>query len=209
MNTSGIKSHWDNVYDTKGERDVSWFEENPAISLDLIRKTGAPADAAIIDVGAGASHLVDALLDSGFSAVTVLDISDTALAASKARLGSRQASVQWVVADVTEWQPEQSYEVWHDRAVFHFLTEPQDRAAYVERVLKAVRPGGHVIIGTFAPDGPERCSGLPVVRYDSDSLGALLGPSFKLVESRRQDHETPWGAVQKFQFSRFRRINGQ
>jgi trans-aconitate methyltransferase len=164
------------------------------------------ATASIIDIGGGASRLIDRLLDEGFKTITVLDLSERALTTSKARLGARGAHVQWVVADITTWEPSQIYDVWHDRAALHFLTDPKDRAAYAERVLRAVRPGGYVIIGTFAPDGPERCSGLPVVRYDAATLGELLGHSFELIESKRHDHQTPAGAIQRFQFSRFRRI---
>lgn len=147
------------------------------------------------------------LIDEGFEAITVLDLSEKALTTSKARLGARGAHVQWVVADITTWEPPQSYDVWHDRAALHFLTDPKDRAAYAERVSRAVRPGGHVIIGTFALDGPERCSGLPIVRYDAASLSKILGPSFELIESKRHEHHTPAGAIQRFQFSRFRRLN--
>jgi len=205
MGKIDLQSHWGKVYQTRGERDVSWFEESPAISLDLIRATGVTADAPIIDIGGGASRLVDSLLDEGFTAVTVLDLSEKALAMSKARLGARSAKVRWIAADVTAWEPPQTYEVWHDRTAFHFLTEANDRAAYAQRVLRAVHPGGHLIIGTFAPDGPERCSGLAVVRHDSASLSHILGPFFELVESRDHAHRTPAGVVQRFQFSRFRR----
>ena len=202
---TGRQAHWENVYATKDERAVSWFQKNPDISIDLIRAIGVQTTASIIDIGGGASRLVDALLDRGFKAVTVLDLSQKALATSKVRLGARAARVQWIVSDITTWEPSYTYDVWHDRAALHFLTDPGDRAAYVERVLRAVRPGGHVIIGTFAPDGPERCSGLPVVRHDAATLGELLGPSFELIESRRHDHQTPAGATQRFQFSRYRR----
>lgn len=205
MNDPSREAHWQGVYTTKGEHDVSWFEESPTVSLDLIRATGTGVGASVIDIGGGASRLVDSLLDLGYEAVTVLDLSAQALDTAKARLGSRAARVQWVVADVTTWQPSQSYDVWHDRAAFHFLTDPKDRAAYAERVRQAVRPGGHVIIGTFALDGPERCSGLPIVRHDAASIGEVLGRPFELVESRRHDHLTPMGTVQRFQFSRFRR----
>jgi SAM-dependent methyltransferase len=207
MTNNERHAHWENVYQTKGERDVSWFQESPEISLDLIRATGANADSSIIDIGGGASRLVDALVDEGFAAITVLDVSEKALATAKTRLGPRGAGVQWIVADVTAWEPTQTYDVWHDRAAFHFLTEPKDRAAYVERILRAVRPGGHVIIGTFAPDGPERCSGLPVVRHDAASLAKILGPACELTESRNHAHQTPMGATQRFQFSRFRRVS--
>lgn len=206
MSASDLQPHWENVYRTKGERDVSWFEESPAISLDLIHAAGIEAGASIVDIGGGSSRLVDALLDEGFEAVTVLDLSNEALAKSKARLGAKGNNVRWVVADVTAWEPSQTYDVWHDRATFHFLTDEKDRAAYGERVLRAVRAGGHVIIGTFALDGPDRCSGLPVVRHDAASLGRMLGSSFELIESRSHVHETPTGAVQRFQFSRFRRL---
>jgi SAM-dependent methyltransferase len=203
MSSLGRQSHWDKVYQSKGERDVSWFEESPALSLDLIRATGASTRASIIDIGGGASRLVDALLNEGFEAVTVLDLSPTALAAAQARLGARSAKVHWLVADVTTWDPPQVYDVWHDRAVFHFLTEADDRAVYAERALKALRPGGQLIIGTFAPNGPERCSGLPVVCHDAGSIGEILGSSFTLIETRRHAHHTPMGAIQRFQFSRF------
>ena len=199
------QTHWDNVYTTKTEKEVSWFEESPTISRDLIRSTRAGLDAPIIDIGGGASRLVDALIDNGFEALTVLDLSKTALARAQARLGMRGAKVRWIVEDVTTWEPSETYQVWHDRAAVHFLTEPKDRAAYAERVAWAVRPGGHVIIGTFASDGPERCSGLPVVRHDAASLGEILGSAFELMESRRHVHQTPMGATQRFQFSRFRR----
>jgi trans-aconitate methyltransferase len=200
------QAHWDAVYGTKGERDVSWFQESPAVSLDLIAATGAKADDPIVDIGGGASRLVDALLDRGFAAVTVLDLSDRALAAARARLGTRAAQVRWIVADVIAWEPAGTFAVWHDRAAFHFLTAAEDRAAYAQRVRNAVRPGGQVIIGTFAPDGPERCSGLPVMRHDAASIGEVLGPSFALIETRRDDHVTPMGTTQRFQFSRSRRV---
>ena len=206
MSTLERRAHWQNVYQTKDEKAVSWFQERPDISLDLIHATGVDTGAPIIDIGGGASRLVDALISEGFNAVSVLDLSEKALETSKARLGAEGAQVQWIVADITRWQPSQTYDVWHDRAALHFLTDPKDRAAYVERVLKTVRFGGHVIVGTFAPDGPERCSGLPVVRHDAASLGELLGSSFALADTRRHDHQTPSGAIQKFQFSRFQRV---
>jgi len=206
MSDLGRQAHWQNVYTTKAEQAVSWFQPRADISLALIRATGVGPDASIIDVGGGASRLADELLALGFAHVTVLDLSEQALATSKARLGAQAARVRWLVEDVTSWRPNETYDVWHDRAALHFLTDAKDQAAYAERVLQAVRPGGHVIIGTFAPEGPERCSGLPVVRHDAASLGELLGPAFALAETRRHDHRTPAGAVQRFQFSRFRRV---
>jgi 2-polyprenyl-3-methyl-5-hydroxy-6-metoxy-1,4-benzoquinol methylase len=205
MDSAGRQAHWENVYGAKGEREVSWFQERPTISLDLIEATGVAKDAPIVDIGGGASRLVDALLDQGFESLTILDLSEKALATTRTRLGSKAANIRWIAADVTKWQPAATYDVWHDRAAFHFLMEPHDRAAYAERLRAAVRLGGHVIIGTFAPDGPERCSGLPVMRHDAVSLGQTLGRSFELMESRRHDHQTPTGGVQRFQFSRFRR----
>jgi len=206
MSTFERQAHWQNVYQTKAEQTVSWFQETPDISLDLIHATGVDKGASIIDIGGGASRLVDALMSEGFKAVSVLDLSEKALATSRERLGAYSAEVQWIVADITSWQPNQTYDVWHDRAALHFLTDPKDRAAYVDRVSKAVRVGGHVIIGTFAPDGPERCSGLPVVRHDAATLGELLGSSFVLAETRGHDHQTPSGTIQRFQFSRFQRV---
>ena len=205
MDSAGRQAHWENVYGTKGEKEVSWFQDSPTISLDLIDATGVVKGASILDIGGGASRLVDALLEQGFESLTVLDLSEKALATTRARLGRKAANVRWIVADVAKWKPAESYDVWHDRAAFHFLMEPHDRAAYAERLRESVRLGGHVIIGTFAPDGPERCSGLPVMRHDAVSLGETLGRSFELIETRRHDHQTPMGGIQRFQFSRFRR----
>ncbi len=199
--------HWQTVYGTKSPTEVSWFEEEPRVSLDLIARVAGPG-ASIIDVGGGASRLADRLLDRGFSDLTVLDIAEGALAASRARLGDRAAAVSWVVADITRWQPPRGYDVWHDRAVFHFLVEPGERLAYLESLRTGLKDGGHAIIGTFAPDGPEKCSGLPVQRYDARTLGAELGQGFSLVESLRHGHGTPWGSVQNFQFAVFRKEHG-
>ncbi len=205
MSGTARQVHWQTVYRSKGETDVSWFEAEPAVSLDLVARAGTPPEAAVIDIGGGASRLVDHLLDRGFADVTVLDLSEAALAAARARLGGRAAQVQWIVADATTWTPPRRYHLWHDRAAFHFLTEPADRTAYMARLRQAIAPGGHVVIGTFAPDGPARCSGLPVIRHDADSLAAALGPGFVLVDTRRQAHVTPSGPVQRFQFCTFRR----
>jgi SAM-dependent methyltransferase len=198
-------AHWEGVYSTKGEKEVSWFQEDPAISLALIKQTDATRDSAIIDIGGGASRLVDALLDDGYRDVTVLDLSAAALEMAKARLGPASAQVEWIVADVTTWRPARTYELWHDRAAFHFLTDADDRRAYLNCLRSAVAGGGQVIIGTFALDGPEKCSGLPVQRYDGTSLADELGTSFELVDTRRETHRTPWDSSQAFQFSRFRR----
>lgn len=204
MSDVSRQAHWENVYTTKGENEVSWFQDNPAPSLDLIELVHPTSATAIVDIGGGASRLVDSLVARGFRDITVLDLSEAALSAARRRLGGND-KVQWIVADVTKWRPARTYDIWHDRAAFHFLTEPADRAAYVERLNEAIRPGGHVIIGTFAIDGPERCSGLPVSRYDAASLAAELGEGFSLVDSRRHEHSTPWAATQRFQFCTFRR----
>ncbi|MDA9423075.1 class I SAM-dependent methyltransferase [Bradyrhizobium sp. CCBAU 53380] len=202
---SDRSAHWDHVYATKGEAEVSWYQDSPAISLAMIRAATCDLDAPIIDIGGGASRLVDALLQDGYRDVSVLDLSVNALEVAKKRIGAGASMVDWIVADATSWRPAKSYDVWHDRAAFHFLTDPRDRAAYVERLRSAVASGGQVIIGTFAPDGPEKCSGLPVQRHDSASLAAELGPEFELMETRRETHHTPWNSTQAFQFSRFRR----
>jgi SAM-dependent methyltransferase len=204
MQSESRQAHWQNVYTKKGENEVSWFQENPAPSLELIAQIRAPPASAILDIGGGASRLVDHLIDLGFQDVTVLDLSEAALEAAKARLGSLAAQVHWIVADATVWEPQKAYDVWHDRAAFHFLTEDRDRAAYVARLERALKMGGYAIIATFALDGPERCSGLPVVRYDPASLGQTLGRAFQLVHTRRHAHATPWGSDQSFQFSVFR-----
>jgi trans-aconitate methyltransferase len=200
------QSHWENVYTGKGENEVSWFQENPAPSLELIAEIGAVPSSAIIDIGGGASRLVDHLIEHGFQDVTVLDLSAAALHAAKARLGERAAQAHWLVADATNWEPSRSYDFWHDRAAFHFLTEERDRTGYIARLRQAPKIEGHAIIATFAPDGPEKCSGLPVMRYDAARLGQTLGPGFQLLRSQRSDHATPWGSQQHFQFSVFQHV---
>ena len=193
------KAHWEEVYATKSATAVSWFQPHAALSLQLIEQTGVPEDAGIIDVGGGASTLVDDLLDAGYSNLTVLDLSDAALAASRARLASRADAVHWLVGDITQITlPEQAYAVWHDRAVFHFLTTEPQREAYVAAVMRAVKPGGHVIVATFAEDGPEKCSGLPVARYSAQGLHAQFGNPFTLLRQQREEHHTPFGTVQQF-----------
>jgi 2-polyprenyl-3-methyl-5-hydroxy-6-metoxy-1,4-benzoquinol methylase len=204
LNDSSRKTHWENVYTTKGENEVSWFQENPAPSLDLVELARPTSETAIVDIGGGASRLVDSLVARGFNDVTVLDLSEAALNAARRRLGGHD-KVQWIVVDITKWRPTRTYDIWHDRAAFHFLTEPTDRATYVEHLKEAIKPGGHVIIGTFAIDGPERCSGLPVSRYDAASLATELGAEFTLVDARRHEHITPWATTQRFQFCTFRR----
>jgi len=206
MSEFNRQAHWQQVYKEKGEYQVSWFQGQPAISLELIEAVGAKPSSAIIDIGGGASRLMDALVDRGYGDLSVLDLSESATSIAKARLADRAAQVKWIVADVTQWKPTRAYDLWHDRAAFHFLTRASDRDAYIDRLIKAVPSGGHAIIGTFAMDGPERCSGLPVVRYDAARLSAEFTPAFALLDTRRDDHKTPWGAIQHFQFSVFRRV---
>jgi ubiquinone/menaquinone biosynthesis C-methylase UbiE len=205
MDSTNRQAHWEKVYTAKGENEVSWFQQSPAPSFELIAQAGATQASAIIDIGGGAARLVDHLVEQGFEDVTVLDLSDAALEAARRRLASRAGRVRWIVADVTAWEPAKAYDVWHDRAAFHFLTDEQDRAAYVARLTRGVKAGGHAIIATFALDGPEKCSGLPVARYDSASLAQALDAGFRLVHTRRHEHATPWGSSQMFQFSTFRR----
>lgn len=193
------EDHWQTVYRTKREDEVSWFQERPDPSLDLICRAGLGG---LVDIGGGASRLVDCLLEAGWRDLTVLDVADAALDRSRTRLGGKAAGVEWVAADVTKWRPDRTYDVWHDRAVFHFLTDPADREAYRAVLARALRSGGQAIVGTFAADGPERCSGLPVCRYDAAGLAAELGPSFRLEEALTHEHVTPAGKVQKFQYVR-------
>ena len=198
--------HWRQVYEVKRPEEVSWFQVSPMPSLDALSRIGMEPSQSLVDIGGGASSLVDALLDGGWHDVTVLDIADTALKASKARLGLRTGAVQWEVADIRTWSPPRAYDIWHDRAVFHFLTEAEDRAAYRQTLLHGTHPGSHVIMATFGLDGPETCSGLPVRRYDAGGLTEELGGAFTLVAEWQEDHHTPWEAEQRFQWAIFRRI---
>lgn len=196
--------HWDDVYTAKADDSVSWFEASPSFSLELIEAAGIGLGS-VIDIGGGASRLVDALLTKGHAHVAVLDLSARALEITKTRLGDQAGAVEWIVGDATEWMPTGHYDLWHDRAAFHFLTTPDQQAAYARVMHAALKPGGVAIIGTFAPDGPEKCSGLPVARHDAASIGRIIGPDFLLIDERRHDHVTPSGALQKFQFSSFRK----
>lgn len=193
------QAHWAKVYATKAADDVSWYQEHPELSLALIQGTSVAPDAAIIDVGAGASTLVDHLVTAGYTDITLLDISSASLEIARARLGAAQANLTWLAADITTVAlPQHHYDLWHDRAVFHFLTEPLQQKRYVDQVLHALKPGGHLIVATFATDGPEKCSGLETVRYDAASLHSVFGDRFQLVESRTETHITPWASEQRF-----------
>lgn len=202
--------HWNTVYARSGEDGVSWFEAGASESFGLVKTLVTPGDP-ILDVGGGASHLVDRLLGAGLGPVDVLDLSAAALDLARARLGADADRVGWIVADITRCTPPRTYALWHDRAVFHFLTLPEDRAAYVGALVGALRPGGHAVISTFAEDGPERCSGLPVVRYAPDELVAELDTiapgALRKVSDRRHVHLTPGGAEQRFQSTVLRRTD--
>jgi hypothetical protein len=197
--------HWDEIYQAKGEQGVSWFEAFPAISLDMIEAIGVTPDTCIVDVGGGESRLIDALLAEGLDCLAVLDVSHEALDHARARIGTASQTVIWIESDVTGGWSLKPMDIWHDRAVFHFLVAPEDRRRYVSHLRDTLKMNGSAIIATFAPDGPETCSGLPVARYSPDALGEELGDEFTLVESRPHRHVTPAGAVQSFQYSRFQR----
>jgi 2-polyprenyl-3-methyl-5-hydroxy-6-metoxy-1,4-benzoquinol methylase len=193
------KAHWENVYQTKAVDEVSWYRPHLEISLSLIESATRDKNSAVIDVGGGEATLVDDLVAWGHRDVTVLDISQAAIDVAKGRLGPAGEPVHWITGDITRVAMEPArYDVWHDRAVFHFLTKAEDRAAYVRQVARSVRVGGHVIVATFGLDGPEKCSGLDVVRYDAEQLHGEFGPKFHLLESISELHETPWGAPQQF-----------
>lgn len=198
-------AHWNETYSSKAENQVSWFQVMPERSLELITAAAPDRAAPIIDIGGGASRLADALLAQGYSDVTVLDIAETGLAKTKARLGADSQKIAWIVADITQWQPPRSWQVWHDRAVFHFLTDPAAQDAYIAALKRGTAPGSTVIIATFALDGPERCSGLPVQRYSPATLATRLGADFALYAESAESHATPFGTTQQFQYAAFRR----
>lgn len=193
------RTHWEKIYGTKAPDQVSWYRPHLETSLSLIKRAAVDRTTSIIDVGGGESTLVDDLLEHGFQNITVLDVSQAAINVNKARLGQGATGVHWIVADITQVELEPgAYDVWHDRAVFHFLTAPEQRAAYVRQVARSVRSGGHVIVSTFGPEGPTKCSGLDVVRYDANSLHDEFGARFRLVESSKEIHQTPFGTTQQF-----------
>lgn len=193
------REHWEHIYSTKARDEVSWYSPHLNASLDLIERASVSRRTAIIDIGGGESTLVDDLLARGYQDITVLDVSQTAIDVNQERLGRDAERVHWFAADITKVSlPPSSFDVWHDRAVFHFLTAANDRKAYVRQVERALRPGGHVILGAFGPEGPVRCSGLDVVRYSASSLHDEFGKRFRLVKSLKQLHETPSGTTQQF-----------
>lgn len=201
-----MESHWENVYQTKAADNVSWYQERPERSLSMIAEAALAKDAPIIDIGAGASRLVDYLLAENYSQISLLDISQTALEVSKKRLGEKAAHLQWLVGDITSIElPKATYALWHDRAVFHFLTEEGQRRRYHEQLLASLAPQGHLIMATFALDGPNQCSGLNVMQYDAENLEAFLGDSFRLISYQSEKHITPWESEQRFIYCHFQR----
>ena len=207
VKTPDSQRHWRELYAAKPGTTLSWYQQIPDTSLSLIKNAGVKKTARIIDIGGGTARLVDVLLEKGYRDITVLDIAENALARTKARLGKETAAkIKWINADITRWQPQREYDLWHDRAVFHFLIRDTDVEVYKRALLQGLKPGGHLVIGTFAPEGPDHCSGLPVRRYSSDSLAEKLGHEFELVQSLTEDHTTPAGILQRFLFCRFTRV---
>lgn len=200
------KKHWEQVYTSKASQGVSWYQAEPRLSLDLIRRSGISREAPIIDVGGGASLLVDRLQADDYTQLAVLDISGAALATARQRLGAKAAAIEWYEADVTKFTAPHAFALWHDRAVFHFLTAGEDRRRYVQVLKRTLVPDGHVVMAAFAIGGPTRCSGLDVVQYDAERLLAELGHDFRLEEESTETHRTPAGKDQKFGFFRLRRI---
>ena len=203
---SGQKPHWESVYATKRKDEVSWFQARAGRSLALIGDAAPNKACAIIDVGGGASSLAGDLIEAAYRDVSVLDIASAALERARARLGKASSKIEWIVADITKWQPPRRWNVWHDRAVFHFLISPEDQVAYIRALDAATAPGAGIVISTFALDGPQKCSGLPVERYSAATLAARLGNAFKLEKESREDHRTPGGAVQKFSYALMRKV---
>lgn len=203
----GRKEHWEKIYNEKSPLEVSWYQSEPHISLELIAKTECSKDSAIIDVGGGASVLVDRLLENGYQHLAVLDIASNAMAYAKHRIGAKASDVEWFEADVTTFSPPHQFDVWHDRAVFHFLTDATDRNKYLRVLKHTLRPGGHLIIAAFALEGPQKCSGLDIVQYDSDNITRELGDSFSLVEECHEVHMTPAHKEQMFTYFRFIKLD--
>ena len=204
--TRAAAEHWQRVYTTKSEREVSWFETMPSVSLRLMEAAGLTSETCVLDVGGGDSHLVDALAARGLDCLAVLDVSEAALHRAQERLGPAASVPTWIAADVTgEWSLK-PMDIWHDRAVFHFLTDAKDRVSYISHLRTILKRDGTAIIATFAPDGPDKCSGLAVARYSPDTLALELGTEFALVESVPYVHVTPWGTNQSFQYSRFTKV---
>jgi SAM-dependent methyltransferase len=199
------QSHWEDTYRSRAADEVSWYQATPVLSLELIEAAGLSRQASIIDVGGGVATLLDELLDRGYEHLALVDVAESAVTAVRDRLGDRGRDVEWFVADITEWDPPHRWDLWHDRAVFHFQVDSASRQGYLNALERGVAPGGWAMIATFDPEGPERCSGLPVCRYSADELASVLGSGWVLRETRSEVHETPAGKPQSFVFSLFAR----
>ena len=202
---SGNQQHWDKVYSEKKPTEVSWYEPMPQVSLDAIKSCGISKDAAIIDIGGGDSFLAEFLVSLGYSDITVLDISSKAIDRAKQRMCEKAEEVNWIVADASSFEPGRQYDLWHDRAAFHFLTGEEDKKKYLDRVYKAVKPGGYVVMGTFSDQGPEKCSGLQVQRYSVSEMCKLFEKDFNMLSGKNVDHQTPSGGTQNFTFCCFQK----
>lgn len=205
MNKTERKKHWDNIYRQKKLDEVSWYQDEPRTSLDIIEELGIPLTASIIDIGAGESYLPDYLIRAGYTQVAALDISENAIQKAKDRLGDLSDRVNYIISDITDFKPRRQYDLWHDRAVLHFLTTDEQVRKYVSIIQRSINPGGHVIIGVFSTDGPTKCSGIEIRQYDEASMNALLGEDFTLVDTFRTDHHTPFNTSQNFIFGVFRK----
>jgi 2-polyprenyl-3-methyl-5-hydroxy-6-metoxy-1,4-benzoquinol methylase len=205
MENFNRKTHWENIYQSKAATEVSWYQPTPETSLGFLSESNLPATAKIIDIGGGDSFLVDNLLDRGYHDITVLDISETAIQRAKQRLGERAGKVKWIVADVTDFKPTEQYDFWHDRAAFHFLTQPDEISGYINTVNQFINLGGILVIGTFSERGPDKCSGIEIRKYSETDLTQLLTSNFERVKCITTDHKTPFGTIQNFTFCSFRR----
>lgn len=200
------KRHWETIYQTKELKEVSWYQPTPSTSLDFFKQWSVPKDAKIIDIGGGDSYLADYLLESGYQDITVLDISAAAINKAKLRLGEKAKKVNWIVSDVVSFTPSETYDVWHDRAAFHFLTEEEEIFSYIQTAHKSLKPEGKMVIGTFSEQGPKKCSGLDIRQYSESTLTRRLEIGFEKMECKRVDHTTPNGTVQNFVFCSFRKL---
>ncbi|HXH20249.1 MAG TPA: class I SAM-dependent methyltransferase [Chitinophagales bacterium] len=199
------KKHWENIYENRPPEEVSWYQNTPTTSLEFVKKVKLPKSARIIDIGGGESFFVDYLLEQGYRNITVLDISDTAIRHARQRVGEQAGHVKWVVTDVVNFEPEEQYDFWHDRATFHFLTSEDDIEQYRKLVSESIKPKGHMMIGTFSDNGPQRCSGLEIHQYSESLMEEQFSGNFQKVECKRVDHVTPYNTIQNFLFCLFRR----
>ncbi|KJF44800.1 SAM-dependent methyltransferase [Draconibacterium sediminis] len=200
------KKHWEDIYQSKNTAEVSWFQSSPTTSLQFVKEFKLPLSARIIDVGGGDSFMVDRLLEMGYRNITVLDISETAIKKAQQRLGEKADTVKWIVADAAGFQPTETYDFWHDRAAFHFLTEKQEISNYVDTISSYVKPGGYLVLGTFSEQGPTKCSGIEIKQYSENTMTSLLTDFFNKIRCISVDHKTPFNTLQNFIFCSFRRL---